>query len=226
MKKKIYRFFRAPLLCGMLLFLSISSYASEYRLLPTDDAFVSLLASTINYGAANHLYLSGWENSTQYIYLKFRLDEIPEDETLSGATLNLFSFYGAFTWVNLHHIADDSWNEFETTWSNRPDSGSAGALLDTAYLNYPWNWLAWDLFASGEWNCAADREDSYLSLLIKLESNHDIIFFSKEAVDWGFMSPFLEITTINVNLDPISLPIPSSCWLLLSCLVIRIKKFL
>ncbi len=225
MKKIIYKFFRQPLLCVMILFLSISSYASEYRLLPEADLFVSQLAPTANYGEANYLQATGWNNSTKEVYLKFRLDGIPGDEILSGATLNLFAFFGAATWANLHHIADDSWNEVETTWSNRPGSGGPGDFLDTAYLDDPSSWLAWDLFASGEWNCAADLEDSYLSLLVKLESNYDIMFFSKEYEDWASRAPFLELTTITVTTDPV--PIPSTGWFFLSCLVIMfiIRKY-
>ena len=226
MKTRIlYKFLRLPLLCVMILFLSIlsiSSYASEYRLLPADDAFVSQLAPIGNYGGTNYLQASGWENSTKHVYLKFRLDGIPGYEILSGATLNLFSFFGAHTWVNLHHIADDSWNELETAWSNRPGSSTTGSLLDTAYLDYPSNWLAWDLFSSGEWDCTADLEDSYLSLLIKLESNYDIMFFSKEYEDWASRAPFLELTTISLNTDPV--PIPSTGLLFLACLVVIAKR--
>ena len=223
MKKKItYNCFYLSLFCiTFFLLTAANSYASEYILYPTDDTYVNQLAPDNNYGGSNLIKLrgNGNYNATQNPYLKFHLGSLPEDETITGAALNLYHFYGSNMSVYLNHISDDSWNESEATWNNKPDSGNIGHLLAEAYFNYPFSWVSFDLFSTDAWDYTADQEDSYLSMMLGSPAQIGATFCSKEQ--YGYM-PYLTVTTINTPvINPV--PIPSTAWLLFSCLIVMVR---
>ena len=219
MKKRVTSHcFYLPLFCVIFFLLTAAnSYASKYILYPTDDTYVNQLAPNNNYGRLNYIKLrgNGSYNATQNPYLKFHPGCLPEDETITGASLNLYFFYGSNMSVYLHHISDDSWNESEATWNNKPDSGNIGSLLAEAYFHYPFSWVSFDLFSTGAWDYMADQEDSYLSMMLSLPTQISAVLLSKEHYAY---TPYLTVTTVN---NPIinSVPIPSTIWLFLSCLL-------
>lgn len=190
-----------------------NTQAATYTLFPDDDAHVKQWAPGNNYGRLNYLYTGGGASSS-HAYLSFYLGGIGEEETITGATLNLFHFYGSTAWINLYHISDDNWDESSITWNNRPDGGSMGSWLGGEYILFPWDWVSFDLSETGAWDPLADQTDSFVTLLVSpfLE---DVFFFSKEHYS-GWKSPYLTITTTTTTAP---VPIPSTLWFLASGLL-------
>lgn len=208
-------------LCFMAGIMPGNALAAYYTFLPTDDVHVDLLAPNGGYPFAHYLYTNG-EAAPAHAYLKFNLEYIPATDQVTEAILNLYCVYGYKAEVDLYHISDDSWDEGSVNWNNRPDSGNLGPMLDSAYVDYPYNWVSWDLFGSGDWDPTVDQIDDYISLLIK-PSKECLYFFSKDS---GYeFKPFLAVTTSAVETVTMSsVPIPPSCWLLGSGMVFLVRS--
>ena len=226
MKNKLFLNYYLILLMGLIFFVGKeNSHAAVYTVSPDSDAYVRQNAPNAINGLGKYLFATTYITGQQiieHIYFKFYLGDIPEYETISGAVLNLYPIYSQGSWINLNHIGDDSWNESEISWNNRPDSGNTGSLLSEDYVGNAGSWLSLDLMASGDWNYQADQEDSFLSMMLSLEeqSQGTAIFCSKEH--FAPYMPYLTVTTINTPvINPV--PIPSTAWLLFSCLIVMVR---
>ncbi len=223
MKNKLFLNCYLILLTGLIFFIGKeNSYASVYTFFSDADAYVTQNVPDSGNGLARYLFatthITPGQQIIEHIYFKFYLGDIPEDETISGAVLNLYPVYTQGSWVNLNHIGDDSWNESEISWNNRPDSGSTGTLLSWGYAGNAGSWLSLDIMANGEWNYQADQEDSFLSMMLSIDeqSQGAVIFCSKEH--FAPYMPYLFVSTVKTPVtNPV--PLPSTVWLLFFCLV-------
>ena len=233
MKNKLFLNYYLILLLGIIFFIEKgNSHASVYTFFPTDDAYVTQSVPNSRNGLGRYLYATTYIKPSQqiieHIYFKFYLGGIPENEAVYSATLNLYPIYNKNSWVNLNHIFDDSWNESEVSWNNRPDFGNIGHLLSEEYFTNIGSWLSLDLMATGEWDYQADQEDSFLSIMISLtaQSQSTAVFCSKEH--FAPYMPYLFVSTLNNPIiEPV--PIPSTGCLFLPCLVViamirKVKK--
>lgn len=197
--------------------------AATVTLAPVDDTFVYSLAPTTNYGSepglASGEIISGSNLHLWTSLLKFDLSSIPDNLTVTGATLHMYQINGAgflrTTGTNATHVSDDSWTEGTLTWNNQPVDGAIlGSSPDTA--NYR-GWSQWDLLATGQWDSAADLADNLLSLAVSDQpgsSSHNWCSKESDLVNClapeetgpagSLRRPYLEITTI---------PLPAAVWL-------------
>lgn len=197
--------------------------ATTVTLTPIDDTFVYSLAPTTNYGSepglASGKIQSGHTLHLWTSFLKFDLSSIPDNLTVTGATLHMYQFNGAGflrnTGTDAAHVADDSWTEGTLTWNNQPVDGAIlGSSPDNA--NYR-GWSLWDLLATGNWDPAADLSDNLLSLAISDQpgsSSHNWCSKESDLVNClapgetgpvgSLRRPYLEITTV---------PLPAAVWL-------------
>ncbi|MGD8620219.1 MAG: DNRLRE domain-containing protein [Gammaproteobacteria bacterium] len=205
-------------------FLSASPVgAATVTLTPVDDTFVYSATPTTNYGSepglASGEVVSGNSLHIWTTFLKFDLSSIPDNLTITGATLHMYQINGAglirTTGTNATYVADDSWTEGTTTWNSQPVDGAVlGSSPDTANDR---GWSQWDLLETGLWDSTADQIDNFLSLAINEmpgSSTHN--WCSKESDLLNCLAPgetgpadslrrpYLEITFV---------PIPAAIWL-------------
>ncbi|HSH29292.1 MAG TPA: DNRLRE domain-containing protein [Thiohalobacter sp.] len=203
--------------------------AASLTLAPVDDASVYNVAPTTNDGSGPGLssgdLVSGHTQHRWTSFLKFDLSAIPDNLTITGATLHLYQANGAgyirTTGTNAAHVADDSWSEATLTWNNQPAAGAIlGTNPDTADHR---GWSQWDLLATGVWDASVDQADDLLSLAVTEvpgSSSHN--WCSKESDLLNCLAPgeagpagslrrpYLEITAV---------PLPAAVWLFGSGLV-------
>lgn len=208
----------AGVLAGVLA--SSTSYANEYAIYPIDDTYVSSITGAGNNSGVNYLYIANSPGILAYTYLKFPLDQIAENEEIDTATLNMFTIYGFRSNINVYYVAFDDWKEKTITWYDQPADYATPVKLDSAFLNYAFTDIKFDLLNNKQWSISSDLEDGCLSLMLSVDPGGEVFLASKEIFedDWF---PTLNITT-HAN-EPIaeitSTPIPSSLPLLLSGLL-------
>lgn len=197
--------------------------AATVMLTPVDDSYVYSVVPTANYGSEAGLasgdIVSGNSLHLWTSFLKFDLSAIPDNLTITGATLHMYQVNGAgyirTTGTNAAHVADDSWTEGTLTWNSQPAIGAVlGSSPDTADHR---GWSQWDLLATGQWDSTAELADNFLSLAVSEQpgsSSHN--WCSKESDLMNCLSPgetgpvaslrqpYLEITTV---------PLPAAFWL-------------
>ncbi len=128
----------------LLLSSALPARATEYELLPTDDAYVATGGGPIadpntNYGSVNELRFGHESPAIEYrSYLHFPIDEIPSSETIESATLRM-RFWGANNPPVTYQVyrAGGSWDESVITWNNQP------GYVDLIYVG--------EAFQPGEW---------------------------------------------------------------------------
>ena len=197
--------------------------AATVTLAPVDDTFVHSGAPATNYGSSPGLASGNLVSGNTLLLwtslLKFDLSSIPDNLTITGATLHMYQVNGAgfnrTVGTTAAHVADDSWTEGTTTWNSQP---VAGAVLGTSPDNADYRgWSEWDLLATGQWDPTADQADDLLSLAVSeipASSSHN--WCSKEsdlanclapgetAPVGSLRRPYLEITFV---------PLPAAIWL-------------
>lgn len=224
MNRKLTKLLKAVLLIGLL----GTGYAdaTTVTLSPVDDTYVYSVLATTNYGSSPGLASGNlFSGNTLHLwtsFLKFDLTSIPDNLSISGATLYMYQVNGAgfnrTVGTNIAHVADDAWSESTTTWANQPASG---AVLDTNPDTADHRgWSQWNLFATGQWHPVADQTDNVLSLAISevpASSSHN--WCSQEADLSNCLAPgetgpvgslrrpYLEISYI---------PLPPGIWLFIS----------
>jgi len=133
-------------ICSLLLcsiFGAGQALGSQVTLTATEDAYVSELTHTGNYGNTSNLFI-GWVNDTSYAYetyLKFGLSSIPSGSIINSATLRLYcTDVGWDRWVygNVHYVMG-SWAESTITWDNKPSYGSANESEEYNTTGW-WEW--------------------------------------------------------------------------------------
>src|SRR5680860_360376 len=103
---------------------------------PVGDAFVNKSQPTKNFATATSLKVRDASPVLQS-YLQFDVSGVPSGETVSNATLRLYSF-GAEgdacpttgIGVDVYEAASDNWSQATITYSNSP--GKSGSLLSSA----------------------------------------------------------------------------------------------
>ncbi len=218
---------------SLVIVISMPAWAASYTLGPTDDAFVYAAQPDTNYGTLSGL-ATGWNwpgtSDTWVTYLKFYLNAIPGNESITDATLNLYQFLGggyAQIGTNLYRIANDIWSESTVTWNTQPSivtlyGAVGGDLLGSNANGWAYQgWSSWNLFQAGAWNAAVDRQDGYLTLLLfETAGGTQSHNFCSRETDPTYCpasaghQPYLAVTTTAAVV-----PLPPSLWLFVSALV-------
>jgi len=157
-------------LAGLLV--TTSSAADTMVTLPViEDTYVHFNAPSSNYGSetglASGVLTSG--NTTYFwkTFLKFDLTSIPDDMTVTAATLHMYQVNGTgflSGGTDVLYVDDDTWSEASLTWG---DGLAGGAVLGTCPDNKDHrDWSQWNLMSTGQWNPAADLSDNLLSLVV------------------------------------------------------------
>jgi hypothetical protein len=170
-----------------------------------------------NYGSSTSLYLSNWPTrvADYRTLLMFNLSGLPAGSQVTSITLTLYPWmlldFSAM--IQVHRMADDTWNEGTITWNLAPTSFTTAFvpnLLDTQPVNVldP-NPVIWNL---NSWDWSPDRTDGLVTFLLKITSDDRNAFFnSKEDSRPGYRP------VLTINYDPV--PIPPSALLLGSVLL-------
>ena len=213
-------------LCWLAGFLAVflassTAEAFEYSIHPSDDAYVSTMTGYAkNYGV-NYLYLSDSSGLLSYAYLRFPLDQIAENEEIDTATLKMYALYGFRSDINVYYVAFDDWTEKTITWYDQPLDYATPVKLDSAFLDYAYTNIEFDLLKNSQWPISSDIDDGYLTIMLSVDSRGEVFLASKEIFDDNWL-PTLNITTyqskfiINATTPT---PIPSSLTLLFSGLL-------
>jgi hypothetical protein len=185
--------------------------AATYTLNPTDDAYVSSISPTWNFGLSPYplnIYTDGYDI---YSYLKFDLSSIPNGYVVTQATLHLNMYVhtisGTGAMAELHQ-ANPNWSEGTIKWENQPGFNatvwSYVPLTGTTPTGTPDNWVVWTVPNSG-----IDLIQDQLNLLLKF---NDLSFdasatFRPDEYEVANVRPYLEIQA-----NPV--PLPGAVWLL------------
>ncbi|MDJ0928863.1 MAG: DNRLRE domain-containing protein, partial [Gammaproteobacteria bacterium] len=169
-----------PVVAVLILGMSGIADAATYTLSPSDDAYVFIAEPSANFGTEPVLTTGiTFLSQDAFVYLKFDLSAIPENEFIVGATLNLYQaggtgvgLFGTEAWRH----DDDSWSEATITWDNAPllfSPGTGPLLAVNPNLNDFRGWSLWDLFETGSWDADAEQADGFLTLLLAEDSGGD-----------------------------------------------------
>jgi len=151
-------------------------------LAPTDDAFVSSLNPTANYGSFTYLATRAVTTAQIPTYLKFDLSSYA---SFDSAVLWLYDYSSSgSTTLNVYTTTTNTWDETSIDYTNDPSRGTefvAAGITGTG-------WVSWDItqFAN---NFAGDQ----LSLM--LYSTGQIptqLFYSKES-SYTDLRPYLDV---------------------------------
>lgn len=186
------------LMTCLVLLLSLFFNAQSAIVTPTDDAFVITTEPDTPYGSDRILtwtaYMSGGRGRS---FIKFPLFGLPDSSQIVSATLNLYQYdAGGFVpYVNIYHVADDTWSEDAVTWNTMP--GYAGQIIRDN-IGFDAGWISFDLLSSAVWDYDSDLNDGYVSFLIKSDETGDERhnFYSKEEAVEGDFQPYLELVFI------------------------------
>jgi hypothetical protein len=100
------------------------------------DAYVNSTAPDVNYGSSTSLILHT-DSYECYSYIMFNLSSIPSNAVILSAELRVslahVSGYGCD--IGAYYCSDNSWDESEITWSNKPDFASEPT--DTVKFRWP-----------------------------------------------------------------------------------------
>ena len=115
-----------------------------------EDAYVNSAAASTNFGAANRLnVVTG--SSTQVSYLRFKVNNVPND--IARATLRLFVTDGTtgtssvYAVPNTYKNSVSDWLENGLTWNNAPVISGSPLVSVTGATNG--TWLEYDVSAAG-----------------------------------------------------------------------------
>ena len=189
-------------------------YSASITLNPIIDTFAYEGEPNTPQSGWEHLF-AGRTSHTSRSFLKFDLISIPDDHFIANATLELFCdiAYGSANY-KLHHVASDNLVTNGLTWNNQP---AVGSYLDEVTISDT-GLKSWDLFASGDWNSAADLNDDDGFVSVRLSRLNDLTgtqyaaFHNRNYTAWDHVPPKLVI-------DYTPVPIPTTIFLLGSCLI-------
>ncbi|MHB9073035.1 MAG: DNRLRE domain-containing protein [Desulfobaccales bacterium] len=199
---------------------TVPAMASVIQIIsPEADSYVSMNASTTNFGTNSLLYvgLSGgvYHRNSDLQFDLSALSGITAEDIVS-VTLYLDLVYrNSATYyqpsITVSHVANDAWLENTITWANQPAVGSA---MYTTPSNLPLGWVAFDLLALGDSWVAGDLTDGILSVALSTASstgtftpNTDYKFYSQDYAGEAYR-PYLRV---EYN-QPV--PVPPSALLL------------
>lgn len=192
----------------LTLILGMAQAFADTTLNPVADTYVDSWSDT-NYGTSNDLKVAGsWLFNDQRTYLKFDLSSLPNNCTITGASLKLYvsSVSGGYS-EYVKYVANDSWTQTGLKWSNQP---SIGAQLASAATPSSGQWETWNLLPA--WNPTADLADKFLSLVVMTDEGSTSSEKYNSFEKGGSTQPQLCLTyTVP---PPPAVPIPGSVLLM------------
>jgi hypothetical protein len=184
---------------AVLIMLSITGAAiAASTFYPTDDSYVKQQNPTqSNWGEDYSFMVSSQHTSkNQRALLKFDLSPIPDNCTITGATLELYMISnpgpGNDRTDIIYFISDDTWTETTVTWNSQPGEGSALDSVSTSTVGLD-KVMRFGTNGPNSSSLLAEQvsteysKNKILSLLIKdsveddpVNGNHQIEFASSE----------------------------------------------
>jgi len=156
-------------------------------LFPVRDSYVDSDEGDHNFGEQGRLqvYYYKWliiPLKERVTYLMFNLSGIPAGINLMSADLSLFaeSAQAAFN-IGVHYCSDDSWEETEITWNNKPSWSEQPS--DIEHVSSSNNWFSWNIKSDIE--TVLQSNDTLLTVVLTPEESGDkdltAVFCSSEA---------------------------------------------
>lgn len=214
-------------LTGLLI--SAPAGAVTLSLAPVADATVASDSPTTNFGS-DPVLSTGRTTSGNTLHLwtsllRFDLSGIPDNLSITGATLHMYQVNGAgllISGTDISHVADDTWAENTVTWSNQPNTGN---LLGTNPDDRTHRgWSQWDLLETGLWNSSDDLTDNALSLAITESggnSTHNWCSKDSDLTNCLVAGETVPISSLRQPYLEVSyVPLPAAAWLFASGLVL------
>jgi hypothetical protein len=114
----------------------------------TADAFVAEVNPDTNYGDYAMLIARSDSDGNTRSFLKFDLSGLPEDVTISSATLRLECYSvdnlsSPDTDVQARRVSDDTWTEAGIKWSNQPTPGAVEDTQTCSVTTIEWDVTSW-----------------------------------------------------------------------------------
>jgi len=167
-------------------FVCSSSSIGTKILFPIADSYVDSDESDHNFGEEERLqvYYYKWMFITKqrFAYLMFNLSGIPAGINIVSADLRLFAESAQATLnIGAHYCSDNSWEETEITWNNKPSWSEETTDIEPVSVSNSWF----------NWNIKSDVErilqsnDTLLTVLLTPEETEDkdltVVFYSRET---------------------------------------------
>jgi hypothetical protein len=141
------------------------------------DAYVNSSSPDENCGNTDRLWI---RYADCYSYVMFDLSTIPQDATIISADLQLYltSIGGYVGNIDAHYCPDNSWNELDITWNNKPEYASEPTDRNYFGMFVILNrYESWDVTSDVR---AALSQQKLTEVIIRESSGH-AAFHSKEA---------------------------------------------
>jgi signal peptidase len=183
---------------------------AEISINPVDDAFVKSKTPDTNYGDKKIIMITNINDKIiNEGFLKFDLSGLPDDAYITSAKLYLYGLGISFgknigiphsegfnpsskflspARVDILFVKNDSWDEDEITWSNKP---SAEDILDIQPIGFP-GWYSWDVTSKVK---EEFENDKIISLMLSTDKGLAILL-SKE-LEKGKPYLFIEYSSAN-----------------------------
>jgi hypothetical protein len=117
-------------LVSKIVFATSSIGSSEMTLYAVADAYVDSSSPSVNYGNESRLYVAS-NSEEEHAYVLFDLSRVPSEANILSARIRLYlqDTHGQIYWspadsIGVHYCSDDSWNELEITYDNKPTFNS------------------------------------------------------------------------------------------------------
>jgi len=169
-------------------------------LYPIADSYVNESSPDTNYG--NYTWLGIECNSYhRYAYIMFDLSSLPPDATIIDANLwlTLTSIGGTGEWgvhIGAHYCSNNSWNETEITWNNKPDFEPNPTMSRVFWIVF--------LPSTDWWNITADVQTAF-SLDKKLT---EVMMFEEPQTYSGYASfRSREVSGVELEIEYTTRPI-------------------
>jgi len=163
-----------------------SSSTGTKILFPIADSYVDSDESDHNFGEEERLqvYYYKWVFITKqrFVYLMFNLSDIPAGIIIVSADLRLFaeSAQAALN-IGAHYCSDNSWEETEITWNNKPSWSEEPTDIESVSVSN--SWFDWNIKSDVE--SVLQSNDTLLTILLTPEEtgNKDltVVFYSRQA---------------------------------------------
>src|SRR5829696_9708329 len=126
----------AAIAAGALLLTDRASGAGTATLTPVADTYVKSDHPADRFGTRSDLKIDA--SPVYDVYLRFDVS-VPAGETVTRATLRMFPTSSSSVGFTVHGVADTTWGETTTSYSNAPaigaQVGASGAYPGKAYVS-------------------------------------------------------------------------------------------
>jgi len=155
-------------------------------LFPIRDSYVDGDESDHNFGEQGRLqvYYYKWLfiAKQRFTYLMFNLSGIPAGINLVSADLLLFAESAGATFnIGVHYCSDDSWEETEITWNNKPSWSEQPTDIEPVGSSN--SWFGWNI--KSDFEGVLQSNDTLLTVVLTPEESGDkdltAVFYSSEA---------------------------------------------